>query len=79
MLDYFESSTKPTFRNTEKPSYIKFGSLRDTDDKHDIKRGVLSLSGYASSAAIFGGLTVPIKDGDGSVFQTFSAKYTAID
>ncbi|KAI0918917.1 hypothetical protein AcW1_003564 [Taiwanofungus camphoratus] len=50
MLDYFESSTKPTFRNTEKPSYIKFGSLRDTDDKHDIKRGVLSLSGTEMAA-----------------------------
>ncbi|KAI0734054.1 hypothetical protein C8Q72DRAFT_927570, partial [Fomitopsis betulina] len=45
MLQGFESSAKPTFRDVAKTSYIKFGSLKDTDDKFGIKRGVLSLAG----------------------------------
>ena len=49
MLQSFESTAKPTFRDATKTSYIKFGGPRDTDDKCGIKRGVLSLSGCVSS------------------------------
>ncbi|TFY59588.1 hypothetical protein EVJ58_g5687 [Rhodofomes roseus] len=49
MLESFESSAKPTFRDTAKMSYIKVGGPRDTDDKHGIKRGVLALSGAEMS------------------------------
>ncbi|KAH9912671.1 uncharacterized protein B0H18DRAFT_942250 [Fomitopsis serialis] len=45
MLESFESSAKPTFRDTTKTSYVKFGGPRDNDDKCGIKRGVLALSG----------------------------------
>ncbi|KAF9806676.1 hypothetical protein IEO21_08594 [Rhodonia placenta] len=45
MLDNFETTTKPTFRDSKKTSFIRFGGPRDTDEKLNIKRGVLSLSG----------------------------------
>ncbi|KZT05488.1 uncharacterized protein LAESUDRAFT_727132 [Laetiporus sulphureus 93-53] len=45
MLECFENSAKPTFRDPTKASYIRFGSVRDTDEQCDIKRGTLSLSG----------------------------------
>ncbi|KZT05487.1 uncharacterized protein LAESUDRAFT_727131 [Laetiporus sulphureus 93-53] len=45
MLEYFENSTKPTFRDSTKASYIRFGGPRDTDEQCGIKRGTLSLSG----------------------------------
>ena len=48
MIDSFEQSAKPTFRDVTKTSYIKFGGPRDMDEQHDIKRGVLTLSGYVS-------------------------------
>ncbi|KAI0725427.1 hypothetical protein C8Q72DRAFT_852742 [Fomitopsis betulina] len=45
MISTFDSMTKPTFRDTSTTSYIKFGGPRDTDERYDIRRGVLSLSG----------------------------------
>ncbi|EPT00712.1 hypothetical protein FOMPIDRAFT_1060246 [Fomitopsis schrenkii] len=45
MISTFDSTTKPTFRDASKKSYIKFSGPRDTDETYDIRRGVLSLSG----------------------------------
>lgn len=45
MMANFESMTKPTFRDTNATSYIKFGGPRDNDDRYNIRRGTLSLSG----------------------------------
>ncbi|KZT66904.1 hypothetical protein DAEQUDRAFT_758451 [Daedalea quercina L-15889] len=45
MVKYFESNTKPTFRDPGKVSYIKFGGRDSTDVPHGIKKGVLSLPG----------------------------------
>ncbi|KZT03737.1 uncharacterized protein LAESUDRAFT_814408 [Laetiporus sulphureus 93-53] len=44
MLEYFENSTKPTFRDPTKASYIRFGGPRDTDEQRGVKRGTLTLS-----------------------------------
>lgn len=45
MLDYFEKSTKPVFKDEKEPSYIKFGGLKDNDPAVSIRRGQLTLSG----------------------------------
>ncbi|KZT03735.1 uncharacterized protein LAESUDRAFT_659042 [Laetiporus sulphureus 93-53] len=44
MLECFENSTKPTFRDPTKASYIRFGGPRDTDEQRGVKRGTLTLS-----------------------------------
>ncbi|KAH9924775.1 uncharacterized protein B0H18DRAFT_1119791 [Fomitopsis serialis] len=46
MLTNFENTTKPTFRNPSDTSYVRFGGQRDTDEEVNIRRGVLSLSGF---------------------------------
>ncbi|TFY59589.1 hypothetical protein EVJ58_g5686 [Rhodofomes roseus] len=45
MLYYFETNTKPTFKDPSKTAYIKFGGNRDTDVKRGIARGAVSLTG----------------------------------
>lgn len=45
MMESFETSTKPTFRDERERSYIKFGSMRDNDRDFGIRRGQLSLEG----------------------------------
>jgi hypothetical protein len=45
MTDIFEHSTKLRFRTPEDPSYIKFGTIRDSDPQHDIRSGQLKLNG----------------------------------
>lgn len=45
MMANFETMTKPTFRDILATSYIKFGGPRDNDDRFNISRGTLSLSG----------------------------------
>ena len=46
MLDHFEKSTKPTFKDPQEKSFIKFGSMRDKDPTVGIRGGQLQLSGY---------------------------------
>lgn len=43
MLDSFERHTKPTFKESSHRSYIKFGSMRDTDMAVGIRSGQLAL------------------------------------
>lgn len=45
MLEHFDKSTKPVFKDATEPSYIKFGSMRCNDPKVNIRRGQLTLSG----------------------------------
>ncbi|KAI0773051.1 hypothetical protein BD413DRAFT_656213 [Trametes elegans] len=45
MLDYFDKSTKPIFKDSREPSYIKFGSMSCNDAKVKIRRGQLMLTG----------------------------------
>ncbi|EIW54761.1 uncharacterized protein TRAVEDRAFT_50899 [Trametes versicolor FP-101664 SS1] len=45
MLDYFDKSTKPIFRDATEQSYIKFGSMSCNDPNVKIRRGQLLLSG----------------------------------
>ncbi|KAI0367127.1 hypothetical protein BV20DRAFT_1123769 [Pilatotrama ljubarskyi] len=45
MVDYFDKSTKPVFRNADEPSYVKFGSISCNDPSVMIRRGQLVLSG----------------------------------
>ncbi|EPT00710.1 hypothetical protein FOMPIDRAFT_150495 [Fomitopsis schrenkii] len=52
MMSTFESMTKPTFRDPTAISYIRFGGPRDTDERYNIRRGVLSLSG-SEMASLF--------------------------
>lgn len=47
MLDSFERHTKPTFKESSQRSYIKFGSMRDTDLAVGIRSGQLALEAYA--------------------------------
>ena len=49
MMEYFDGTTKPTFRDPSTKAYIRFGGPRDTDANYGIKRGVLTLPGYVSS------------------------------
>ncbi|KAI0824346.1 hypothetical protein BC628DRAFT_1322650 [Trametes gibbosa] len=45
MLEHFDKSTKPVFKDATEPSYIKFGSMRCNDHSVNIRRGQLTLSG----------------------------------
>ena len=45
MLDYFDKSTKPIFKDANESAYIKFGSMGCNDPKVKIRRGQLLLSG----------------------------------
>ena len=45
MLDHFERSTKPTFKDTTERSFVKFGSIRDKDLQFGIRSGQLMLEG----------------------------------
>ena len=45
MLDYFDQSTKPVFKDEKDSSYIKFGSMSCNDPSAKIRRGTLTLSG----------------------------------
>lgn len=45
MLDHFDRSAKPVFRDEKESSYIKFGGLNDNDHPVNIRRGQLTLSG----------------------------------
>ncbi|KAI0668093.1 hypothetical protein C8Q78DRAFT_1081495 [Trametes maxima] len=45
MMDYFNKSTKPIFKDVKDQSYIRFGSMSCNDPKVKIRRGQLLLSG----------------------------------
>ncbi|KAI0350808.1 hypothetical protein OH77DRAFT_1412306 [Trametes cingulata] len=45
MLDSFDKSTKPIFKDATEQSYIKFGSMSCNDPKVKIRRGQLLLTG----------------------------------
>lgn len=45
MLEQFERSTKPTFKDPKDRSFIRFGSMRDRDPDFGIRAGQLSLEG----------------------------------
>ena len=45
MLDYFDKSTKPIFKNADEPSYVKFAPVKVSDPKVNIRRGQLMLTG----------------------------------
>lgn len=47
MIEQFEKSTKPTFKDPMDRSFIKFGSMRDKDPDFGIRSGQLVLEGYA--------------------------------
>ena len=53
ILECFDRLTKPRFRNTEDPQFIKFGSARDNDLERGIKFGQLKLLGLVFSFAPF--------------------------
>ena len=48
MVEHFDISTKPTFKDPAERSYVKFGSMRDKDPAVGIKGGQLQLSGYTA-------------------------------
>ncbi|KAH9946441.1 hypothetical protein B0H21DRAFT_693711 [Amylocystis lapponica] len=52
MIDYFEHSAKPIFKDAGEPSYIKMGSMKCNDPAVNIRRGQLLLSG-ADVASLF--------------------------
>jgi hypothetical protein len=43
--DCFDKTTKPRFRNSVDPQYVKFGSARDNDLDCGIRFGQLKLTG----------------------------------
>lgn len=45
MMERFERSTKPTFKEPNVRSFVKFGGLRDSDPQAGIVRGSLSVDG----------------------------------
>lgn len=46
MLDYFDKSTKPIFKDASESAYIKFGSMGCNDPRAKIRRGQLLLTGW---------------------------------
>jgi len=51
IVDCFDKTTKPRFRNSDEPQYIKFGGARDNDASCNIRFGQLKLQG--SDVAMF--------------------------
>ena len=49
MLEHFEKYTKPTFKDPNYRSFVRFGSIRDKDPAVGIRGGQLPLEGYATS------------------------------
>ena len=49
IVDCFDKTTKPRFRSSEGPQYIRFGSASDNDLEHNIRLGQLKLEGSVSS------------------------------
>ncbi len=47
MINYFDASTKPVFKDSKEASYIQFASVRANDPSVNIFCGQLMLSGYA--------------------------------
>ncbi|KAI0701306.1 hypothetical protein BC835DRAFT_1404545 [Cytidiella melzeri] len=45
MVDHFDKSVKPTFKDSSERSFIKFGSMRDKDPEVGIRSGQLLLEG----------------------------------
>lgn len=45
MLDNFEKTTKPTFKDPKDRSFIKFGSMKDKDQDVGIRSGQITLEG----------------------------------
>ncbi|KAI0804773.1 hypothetical protein BC629DRAFT_1207875 [Irpex lacteus] len=46
MLEHFERSVKPTFKDSSERCYIKFGGRRDTNQRLGIRNGQLILEGH---------------------------------
>lgn len=44
----FDKNTKPRFRNSNEPQYIKFGSIRDNDTTVNVRSGQLKLQGWVN-------------------------------
>jgi len=51
IVDYFDKTTKPRFRNSDEAQYLKVGGARDHDPSLNIRRGQLKLQG--SDVAMF--------------------------
>jgi len=51
--DCFDRTTKPRFRNSLDPQYVKFGSARDNDLDYGIRFGQLKLTRYAHVSVTF--------------------------
>lgn len=45
MLEYFQTSTKPIFKDDKETSYIRFGSMSCNDRAVGIRRGQLAVEG----------------------------------
>ena len=46
IVECFDKTTKPRFRDSKDNQYIKIGSTRDNDEKHNIRLGQLKLQGF---------------------------------
>ena len=49
MLEFFDKSTKPVFRDENEASYIKFGSKKDNDVNVNVRSGQLMLTGCVTT------------------------------
>lgn len=54
MVEYFDKTTKPFFKDASETTYIKFGSMGCNDPKVKIRRGQLPLTGYAFVRHVYG-------------------------
>jgi hypothetical protein len=52
MIEWFDRSSKPTFKDEQTKSFIKFGSIRDQDPQFGIRSGQLVLSGYVPAGRV---------------------------
>ena len=76
MLEYFDKSTKPVFKDEKESSYIKFGSMGCNDAKVKIRRGQLMLSGHAALPFLYkSGFNISLQARDGIILRAMSRRY----
>jgi len=69
MTQCFDKTTKLSFRNSNEPSYIKFGTGRDRDPSVGIRSGQLRLPGYVRLFCYAGSLIGAPREEVAALFQ----------
>ena len=60
MLEQFEKSAKPTFKDATDRSFMRFGSTRDKDLDYGIRGGQIAMEGYVYIVSHHGVMVEPL-------------------